>query len=310
MDDGELLDMAAAQHGLVSREQLLDLGISSYSRRRLITNGGWVPLTKRVLRRSGSPVTARQQVLAAVFDAGPGSALSHGSSAALWGLAGFLLLPAVVARVMSRSSTRLATVHSVRALPERWVTTLDAIPVVRPELCILQLCATVHPGRAERALDTAWSMRLLSGGSLIELLVDLGERGRNGVALLRQLVDARGPDYIPPASNLEGRLDRILADAGLPAMRRQIDSGSTTWTGRVDFRCSDLPLIVEVQSERYHSALVDVLADAKRIRQLERDGFEVIEVTDVDVWQRPAAVVARIRAARHELRSQSSASVC
>ena len=93
--------------------------------------------------------------------------------------------------------------HRVRLLPSSWVTVHESIPIVRPELCVLQLCATEHPKRAERALDNFWRLRLLSGPSLIAFIAQLGKRGRNGTALMRQLVDERGPDYIPPSSNLD-----------------------------------------------------------------------------------------------------------
>lgn len=126
----------------------------------------------------------------------------------------------------------------------------------------------------------------------------MGEHGRNGTALLRRLLDARGLDYTPPASNLESRFQWVLTDAGLPEMRRQIDSGGETWTGRVDFRDEYLPLIVEVQSERYHSSLVDRVADRRRITQLEADGFVVLEVTDEEVWSQASVVTQRVRMAR------------
>ena len=264
----------------------------------MVSSGGWLAVTPRVLRRVGAPETVRQRVLAEVLDVGGDAVLSHTAAASLWGLPGFSLRPTTVARARTHAPRRGAVVHLVRDLPSRWLTTLDAIPVVRPELCVLQLCATVHRGKAERALDTAWSLRLLSGRSVAALLADMGERGRNGTALLRELLDARGFDYTPPASNLESRFQRVLADRGLPEMRRQVDSGGDSWTGRVDFRDEFLPLIVEVQSERYHTALVDRLADARRLAQLRADGFIVVEVLDTEVWERPQPMVERIRAAR------------
>ncbi len=78
--------------------------------------------------------------------------------------------------------------------------------------------------------------------------------------VLRELLDERGDDYVPPASNLERRFDTLLHRAGEPAMRRQVDSGGDRWVGRVDFRDEQRPLIVEVQSATYHSALVDQAA--------------------------------------------------
>jgi hypothetical protein len=128
--------------------------------------------------------------------------------------------------------------------------------------------------------------------------------------LLRQLLDERGPDYIPPASNLESRFDWILERHGLPPMRREVDSGGECWTGRVDRRAVDIPLVVEIQSDTYHSALIDAAADAQRIAALRDAGFVVVEVTDDAVWNTPTQVAERIRAARSEaqlLCAQSSA---
>ncbi len=147
-------------------------------------------------------------------------------------------------------------------------------------------------------------MRLLSGRSLVALLADYGEHGRNGTALLRKLVEERGTGYTPPATNLESRFSDLLARECLPPMRRQVDSGGERWSGRVDFRAEDLPLVVEVQSERYHSSLSDREADAKRTAGLEADGFVVLEVTDTAVWQDGRGVAQRIRAARRLLLSR------
>jgi very-short-patch-repair endonuclease len=175
-----------------------------------------------------------------------------------------------------------------------WTTVLDGIPIVRPELLILHLCATEHPARAERALDNAWSMRLLSGRSLIACVAQVGASGRNGTALLRELIERRGENYIPPASNLERRAIDVLEPLGVE-FRRQVDLGGDHWDGRVDLVADRAPVIVEVQSERFHTALLDRESDAIRRAHLESDGYVVVEVTDVEVWTRPNEVRSRVR---------------
>jgi very-short-patch-repair endonuclease len=107
---------------------------------------------------------------------------------------------------------------------------------------------------------------------------------------------------VPPASNLERRFAAIVAQAGLPEMRRQVDSGDDDrWVGRVDFRDAHLPLVVEVQSETFHSALTDKVHDEIRSSALRAAGFEVVEVTEEQVWHRPHEVVRAVRAARARL---------
>jgi hypothetical protein len=167
---------------------------------------------------------------------------------------------------------------------------------------VLDLCASEHPRRAARALDDAWRRRLLSGRSLRALVDETSIQGRPGLGVLRALLGERGDDYVPPASNLESRFAAIVAQAGLPEMRRQVDSGDgDRWVGRVDFRDAHLPLVVEVQSETFHSALSDRVHDRIRSSALRAAGFEVVEVTEEQVWHRPHEVVRAVREARARL---------
>ena len=128
----------------------------------------------------------------------------------------------------------------------------------------------------------------------------MGAKGRNGTAGLRRYLEPRGLDYVPSASSLEARASRILADAGI-AVRRQVDAGSDVWVGRVDFCHIDQPLIIEIQSEMYHSALIDTTADELRLARLRAAGFEVVEVSDQQVWNRPWELVAAARAGLRRL---------
>jgi very-short-patch-repair endonuclease len=182
---------------------------------------------------------------------------------------------------------------------------LDGVPIARPELVALQLFAVCREERAEVLVDRLWSMRLLSGPSVERFVEELGRRGRNGTAGLRRYLERRGPRYVPPDSGLEHRFARLMEEAGIPMLRQVDVGGDRHWTGRVDSRHATLPLVVEIQSERYHLALADRERDRNRIAALHAAGFHVIEVTDVDVWTRPQDVVARVRAAVRELTRRS-----
>jgi hypothetical protein len=157
--------------------------------------------------------------------------------------------------------------------------------------------------RMERMVDTAWSKRLVSGATMHDMLGELAQRGRPGIRVMRQVLASRGRDYVPPASGLESRVIQLLDKAGERPMRRQVDSGDGEgWIGRVDLRDDDLPFILEVQSERFHTSLIDRQLDAQRIERLRRAGFVVAEVTDVQVWQRPAEVAEAVRDGRAQAR--------
>lgn len=301
----QVLRISEQQLGLVLVGDADAAGLTRSARRHSLATGRLEHVTARVLRVRGSPPSERQRVLAAVLDVSPLAYAGGPTAAALWGLPGYRLTPPHVVRPegVSRRRTELGRVYELAGLGPQHVTALDQIPVVRPEVLVLQLCRSEHPARAERALDNLWRRRLVSGLSLRRTLDSLAASGRDGVSVMRELLKKRGDDYVPPASNLERRFEEVLERAGEPPLLRQVDCGGDHWVGRVDFKDWYLPLVVEVQSERYHSALVDREHDTARLAALRGAGFEVVEVTDEQVWHRPDEVVEAVRAARRRLSS-------
>ena len=298
MFDDVAIRLARARHGVTSRSELRAAGVGHNDIELMRRSRNWERPTDETFRRVGSMPSKAQHVALAVLDSGPGALLSHLSAGHWWGLTGCALRPLHVTRLSSsRRSSSLTVTHRARALPRAYVTELDGVPIVRPELCSLQLFAMCREDRAERLTDSLWAMRLLSGPSLHRCIDELGASGRNGTAGVRRYLARRGPGYVPPATGLESRVERILRDAGIP-VRRQVDSGSQEdWTGRVDLRHEWLPILIEVQSERFHGALLDRESDRRRIEAMERAGFLVVEITDTEAWTTPWIVVDKVRAA-------------
>jgi very-short-patch-repair endonuclease len=136
----------------------------------------------------------------------------------------------------------------------------------------------------------------------------MSRQGRRGLSRFREAVEERGPSYVPPASNLERRFEDILVRSGRKPMQRQVDvSGDDGWIGRVDFNDHPLPLIVEVQSARFHQGLTAKQSDRERIARLKAAGKEVLELTDEDIWYRPADVIAGVVAARARAAARAAA---
>jgi very-short-patch-repair endonuclease len=210
----------------------------------------------------------------------------------------------MVLRDGKETETPLAIIHRPTHLPDPFAAVVDAVPVVRPSLMVLQLAAGMHPDRLRTMVDRLWSRRLLSGPSLRRELEPILGRGRAGSAAVRALLDSYPEGYVPPASGIESRFAQIAADFDLGPFRRQVDlGGEEAWCGRVDFVAEDRPLVVEVQSERYHSSLTDREADARRRQRLEAAGFEVVEVWDSEIWHQRSLVVDRVRKAIWRLRA-------
>ena len=131
------------------------------------------------------------------------------------------------------------------------------------------------------------------------MLPELAERGRNGITAMREILAARPLGYIAPASGLEARVIQLLEEAGI-RVRRQVDVGGDDWIGRVDLLVEGTNLVIEVDSARYHSALLDRERDARRDTELAAIGLCVVRIAEQDVWHAPAEVVRTVRAAlRH-----------
>lgn len=196
-------------------------------------------------------------------------------------------------------------VHHSTVIPEWCRKVHRGIPIVSPALVILQLAGSIGKDRVSRALDNAWSLRLLDGQTIDALLLRLGRRGRNGVTVLRQLRRQRPDPWVPPASNIEARFGDLAERNGLK-FRRQVDVGTEEWSGRVDFLADDLPLIVEILSERFHTSLADRADyEARRDRHAQM-GFLVVEAWDHEIFHSPGLVIERIRRARSELLARIS----
>lgn len=296
----ELRNTASKQHGLLTRAQLAELGVSRSAVSREAASGRLERVTPRVFRVSGSAATSQQRAMAAALDL-PG-AVAGVSAASMWRIPGYVLEPVQVlgTRRPNRGRDRPGWAHSSVRLKDEDITRLDDIPVTTPVRTLRDLAGRVHPERLSQACDRMLSTRTLRLGTLHAALEDLPLRGgAPGTAEMRRLILARPDGYRPADSNLERRFEQILADADEVAFERQVvvgDDGGVI--GRVDFLDRDLGVIVEVQSHLFHTGLVDVARDKERVERLRRAGWIVVLVTDEEVFHRKAEVVARVRTAR------------
>lgn len=236
--------------------------------------------------------------MTAVLDAGDEAVASHTTAAAMWRLPGFALLPPHVSRLRGTDGHggHLAVVHEPRSLPPHHRTVVDGIPVTTPARTIFDLAGLLPSPRTERALDNAIAASPALLRALHRLLPELAERGRTGIALMRELLDARPMGYVAPASSLESRVIRLLDQAGI-CTQRQVDLGGNDWIGRVDLVVAGTNLVIEVDSARFHSSLLDRARDARRDAELGALGYEILRVHEEDVWARPSTVVTMVRAA-------------
>ncbi len=286
-------------HGVFTTEDLVRLGISDEVLSRRLSTGEWERAHRGVFNVCGHPRTFRQQLMAAVRFNGEGAVASHRAAATLWGLPGFGRHPVVeLSKPRGRSQRKAyGWVHGSLVLPETHVTTNDHIPVTEPARTVFDLAGTAHPLRVARALDNALAMRLTSMARLRAVFADLAGQGRRGTVVMRELLEARGAGYLAPNSELEALARRVLGAAGLPEPRFEANLGDDEWVGRVDVLFEQARLVIELDSRRHHSVLSDHARDRRRDNRLMAAGWRVLRFTWEDLTERPAEVIAQVRAA-------------
>lgn len=241
--------------------------------------------------------------MVAVLDAAPGSVISHLAAAALWRLPGFPWGPVEISQERGRSGrpSSVAVVHRPRYLPATHTTVVEGIPATTLARTLFDLSGDrgVHPARLERTVDTVLGRSPSSLSLLHSMLAELGQNGRSGIAAMREVLQARPVGYVAPASGLEARLVRILAEAGEPPLHRQVDVGGHEWVGRVDFVDRGAQLLVEVDSAAHHTSKLDRDRDGQRDRALLDAGWRgVVRISEEQIWHRPWEAVSAIRRAR------------
>ncbi|MGB3412209.1 MAG: DUF559 domain-containing protein [Microthrixaceae bacterium] len=294
--------LTSTQLGLVTRDQLAKVPLSSSNVLHLVASGRLEWMTPRVLILVGTPVTQHALALSAVLDSD--GVLSSRSAAALWGAPGYKLLPAHVTRCRGGRvrKSHSGVIHELRELHDGHKTTYMNIPVLRPARVLFDLAATEHQLRVERTLDWMWSRRLVTIPALDRTLEQVAARGRKGVAAMRELIEARRG--LPPVgSNLETRFHEVAKLSNLPPFDRQVDLGDEQeWLGRVDFVSTTRLLVIEVDSEIHHSALSDQKRDAKQRQRLEDVGFMVRVLREDDLFHQRARTIGYLRSWYNEAR--------
>lgn len=281
---------AAAQHGLITWQQLGDAGVASSTIAGWVRAGRLVQVQPRVYRVTGAPVTWHQQVLAAVLAAGPGAAASHRTAAVLWAM----LEDGTIEIVVPRGRTprlRGVIVHQTRDLIP--VARRFGIPVTSPMRTIVDLGAVVPAAVVELALDAAEVARLCAVAAVEWELARIARPGRRGAGPLRQVLDRRALLGTPPDGMLEPRFARLCKAAGLPPAAFQFRVGRY----EIDFAYPDLLLAIEVDGYGPHASRRAFQKDRDRQNDLVARGWTVLRFTWADVVKRPDHVARLVREA-------------
>jgi len=173
--------------------------------------------------------------MVAVLDAGPGAALSHTSALALWNIPGFQLEPLHVLQPrggIRRVGTK-AKLHTSRNIPPHHIKVLQGIPVTSPTRTLFDVAPQFGPAQLATIVDKVWARRLTSGSLLHSMYAEI-ERPGLRLRAMKAVLAVRGPEYLPPESNVERRFNSLIEEDGQPPLRRQLNAfGEEGWLGRL-----------------------------------------------------------------------------
>lgn len=308
MDDGRgrrgrAADQAREQHGLATRAQVLATGMSASSTTRDVAGGRLERVHANVLRFPGAPRTWEQRLLAAVLTGGDGAAASHRSAALLWELVEANDEPVEVTVRRGRLPRPDGVVlHRSRDLAARWCTIRRRIPVTNPLRTLVDLGAVEPRHVVADAVELALVRRLVTVPALEWARAAHAKPGRDGVGVLRHVLDARALGAIPADSVLEARMATLLQrhDLPRPAFQHEVRIGARL-LARVDFAYPELLLAIEVDGLESHGDR-ELQRDLERQNALVGQAWTVLRFTWTDVVRRPARVAREVRAVRARLR--------
>ncbi len=291
-----IVALADRQHGVVSRGQLRELGLTDPAIDGRAASGRLYPVLHGVYAVGRGAVGWRGHMLAAVLACGEGTVVSHGSAAELLGL--WDKRPVLVNVIApGQAGRKLDGIRWHRVPPpgpgEAGV--CDGIPCTSPARTMVDLAGSLGDRSLSRLVEQAAVLRLLDVQEVDRVLA--GGR-RRGVPRLRAILEAwRSKDGSKPRlrSLLEARLRPELIEAGLPCPRCNVELWIDGERFEVDLLWEEQRLVIETDGEETHRTQVAFQRDRRRDQVLTAAGYRTARVTWRQLEDEPAAVLARIR---------------
>jgi len=290
--DATLARLAAAQHGVVARRQLLAAGVVSSTIGRRVDSGHLIALHRGVYAVGHARLTRDGHRMAAVLAVGPGAVLSHRDAAALHGLRppGDHVRTHVTT-LRHAAGTAAIQVHRTTVLdPRRDVVAVDGIPATSVARTLVDLAGVVKPELLEKALEQAERQRVLDVRAVADVVARTrGRHGRGHAAIREALARHAATGTQLTRSWLERAFLRLTDAHGLPRPRMN------AWIGdmEVDATWPQQRVAVELDGWGEHATRAAFARDRERGNALQVRGWVVLRFTHGQVTREPA-VVARI----------------
>lgn len=283
----KLANLAARQYGIVTRDQLAELGYTDRMVDHALQTGRLQAWHRNVFAVGHGGLSRHGLCMAAVMFRGEGALISCQSAVWLWGLERRLEIPVNVSVRWRGHSHDAIGLHHCPALRGEDLSKTEGLPVTAVPRTLLDYASTAKQYRLEAAIDRADRLDLLDPAAIDRITDEVrGHRGRG--RLQRAMTIYRETGFT--RSGGEKRMLAALADAGIrrPAVNIFIEGYE------LDFYWEHERFAVELDSWEHHRGRRSFEEDRKRQEELAMAGVEIIRITGTRLKHEPSRVAIRI----------------
>jgi len=302
---------ARLQHGLITRAQAREFGISDDAIDWRVKTGSWERIQRGVLRLPGAPATWQQGIMAPCL-AIPGATASHQAAAALWEIPEVAARPEITVPHWHGIRLEGVQVHRAEKLDYRDRVWRSRIPVTSLPRTVIDLSTTLRPEQVEAVVTHVLAKRRVPLSVLRSRLKILGTQGRRGAGTLADILAQQQGRERHVDSGAQRRLEKLVTEAarqGLlpnPYFEYAVQLSDGTWR-YPDVGYPDYLTGVELLSYEHHATLAAFAKDVDRTLKLAAEEWLLIPLTDLHVRNDPYGVVELIARvlARREVRKEN-----
>ncbi len=302
---GDLARYLADHHGVVTRSQAVEFGVTPNRIRGLVRRGEWIRVHAGVYRAASAPDTWRSRARAGALS-GRGL-VSHQAALRIWSVDGcdrhdtlHVTTPSQRAGRSLASGGHPIRLHRSNRFDLADGRFIDGIPVTGIARSVFDTSAVVGDADLDCIIDAVLRQRLCRLDDLVATVDAHGTNGRAGAGRLKRLLDLRRPEQRIPDSRFNRLVGRLLARAGVtePEYEYEVRVGGRRL--RVDLAYPNHGLAIECDSARWHHDRRSFEADSRRRNLLLAAGFRVLSFTWSDYAGDPEGLAAMVRAGLRE----------
>lgn len=279
--------LAGRQHGIVTRKQAREAGLSRQGIRRRVESGWLVPQHAGVYAVGHTALTSDSLLVAAVYACGPEALASHRAAGRLWGILRGTQ-PIEVTAPRGRKPRDGVVLHRSRCIHDEDRALIHAIPATSLARTLVDLADVLPEKPLADAVHEAEVLRKFDRRKVERVLTRVP--GRKGRHKLHRVLAAYRDVQPLTRSRAERLVLAMCAAHGLPTPR------TNTWVEghEVDFHWPQANLVLEADGAAVHRTTRAFHEDRARDRALAARGLHVVRATWPDLTEGQEALAREL----------------